>query len=153
MSDSQTPHRTLLVLRLFWAASLVTQVILAIILINVFSTDQRLVNPRVGQVLVYIAAAALLVAVPVGYFIRNQIYKAHWREHAISPAGYFTGNLVLLGMMETISVVAIVFAFVDGRALPAMYVAGAAILVQLINFPTGRPMQRTAPVFDSQDRS
>lgn len=131
-----------------------TQMILAIVIIIVLPSMAATAPsrpPSVGPV--YVAVAILLVLVPVGYYARNQVYKANWHEHAITPSGYFTGNLVLLALMEMVSVGVIVLAWFQGHAMPAMYVAGAAILVQLINFPTGRPMKSTPPVFDNRGGS
>lgn len=152
MVDPESSSQTLLVLRLLWGASIVTQAVPAVATIVMLGDATVPPDGPSQRVLVFGVAASLAVLTPIGYFVRNQLYKANWRGDTITPRGYFTGNLVLLGLMESVSVAALVVAWVGGRALPAIYITGAAVLVQLINFPTGRPMQPTPPVFSERDR-
>lgn len=149
MPESQTipsdPKAALRTLRVIWGAIVLSPLLMAGILLA-FASNAAGVAPDLRSIFIYTAVAMLLVLTPLGYFIRNQTYKAHWRGDAITPAGYVTGNIVLLGMMEAVADVAVIFAFIVGTVLPFAYVAGAAILVMLINFPTGRPMEPTEPI-------
>ena len=82
----------------------------------------------------------LVTSVPVGYFIRGQIYKKNWEGDVVTPKGYMMGNIVLLAMCEAVSLcglVATMIGHVVWFAVPSLL----AMAVQVVNFPLGGPME------------
>ncbi len=94
-----------------------------------------------ADLLALIAGVMIVTLVPAGLFIRNQVYKRHWRENLVAPAGYFTGNLLLLAMLEGVAMFSIVATLIIGRFGWATLPGVIALGLMLVNFPTGRPMQ------------
>ena len=89
----------------------------------------------------------LIASVGLGYFVRNQAYKKHWQGHAVTPPGFFMGNLILLAALEGASFVTLVFVMMTGQFFPLILPAVASLAIQAANFPSGLPMQETPPNF------
>ncbi|WP_432798872.1 hypothetical protein [Poriferisphaera sp. WC338] len=96
----------------------------------------------------------LAVLIPLGYFIRMQTYKKGWKSHRITPQAYVFANLLLLSLMLAVYLVAIIGAFLTSNHTITLIPAGIALVIQLVNFPTGAPMQMQPPSFiKDQDAS
>jgi hypothetical protein len=134
--------RALLTIRVIWAALILGQVVFAAVIAVINSGDQPVGDDaELGQVLFYASAGLLALAVPTAYFIRGQIYKANWRGNAITPAGYISGNLLFLAMLEGASLLSLVAVLLGGAFWPNALPAALAVVVQLVNFPDGKPMR------------
>lgn len=149
---SPPPAEALLMTRIVWAALLVGQVAFGAVVAALLTGGTIEGDPSLYPLLFYVCVALLVGAVVLGYFARNQVYKAHWREHAVLPRGYMAGNLALLALMEMTSFAALVAVLVTERLLPTLLVAVISVLVQLINFPDGRAMRPTPPDFTKAPR-
>ena len=99
-----------------------------------------------------VAWVLLVVAVLVGFFLRNQIYKQHWRGSSVTPAGYVTGNLVFFGIIEGPGVVAAVLLMVGSSLLPTLLPLLISWVILLVNYPTGGPMRPTGPRLGVSER-
>ena len=137
---------TLMILRVIWLVLIVGQVsfgAVAILMMNAEPTGQAHLR---GQMLA-IASGVFIGAVGLGYFVRNQSYKKHWQEHAVTPPGFFQGNLILLAALEGSSFMTIVFVMLSGQVFPMILPAVASLAVQCANFPSGQPMEPAIPDF------
>ncbi len=150
---NQPQHRTLITTRIIWAAMLVGQIgfMAAIAVVwNLQNTFQ--LNPDTARLLFYISLGMLFTLIPLGYTMRSQTYKRYWQAHAVTPAGYLQGNIVLLAMCESVAIIALVATLLSGTWWPTLAPAVAAMAVQVVNFPNGRPMQPANPAFPDQHR-
>ncbi len=147
---------TLLIVRVIWIALVLTQLGFgSVVVATVLSaggdasgggaaTSGGGQSQLSGQMLA-IGVGVLIGAVGMGYFIRNQSYKKHWQGHAVTPPGYFQGNLVLLALLEMASFVVLVFVLISGKLFPVVLPAVASLAVQCVNFPVGTPMDEALP--------
>ncbi len=135
-----TPHKALMTIRLIWAALLAGQIMFMVVIAVLQSINASpQADPQVAQVLFLVALAMLTTMIPVGYFIRNQVYKKNWQEDVVTPGGYVSGNILLLALCEGVALVGLVAVLIGGviwYAVPSL----VAMAVQVINFPHGRPM-------------
>jgi len=145
-SDLPTdPAQALKTMIIIWFALISGQVMFFVVILVVGQSGSGPATPSsdVGDLLHVISWVALATAAPVGYFVRNQTYKANWQDEVVTPGGYVTGNLLLLAMLEGAGMLALVGAFVSHNLWPNALPALFAVVVQAINFPTGRPMRPT----------
>ena len=143
------PMPKLTLLRIAWGAMLLGQLTFAAVVgaLLFLSGDAEgsMVDAGFAHTLFLIAVGLIIVAVPVALFVRNQVYKANWVGNAITPDGYFNGNIVLFAVMDGVASLALVGLFVTAGHWGFAAVAAAAILAHGANFPTGRPLQPTPP--------
>lgn len=136
---------TLMIMRVIWLAFIVGQVgfgaVAILMMMNAEPTGQAHLR---GQMLA-IASGIFIGAVGLGYFARNQSYKKHWQEHAVTPPGFFQGNLILLAALEGSSFMTVVFVMLSGQVFPMILPAVASLAVQCANFPSGQPMEPALP--------
>ncbi len=160
MSDVQnfsdaSPKQILRTLRTIWLALLLGQIALFIVVAVVITNGGVQIgsaNDQLVQRLFYLSLAMLLVFVPVGYLLRTTIYKKNWHGDVITPRGYFTGNLLLLALCEGVALFALVVTLLSGTFGLTLLPAVAAMAVQVVNIPTGRPMQPAVPSFGARER-
>lgn len=138
---------TLMILRVIWMVLVVGQIsfgaVAILMTMNAETTGQTHLR---GQMLA-IATGVFIGAVGLGYFVRNQSYKKHWQEHAVTPPGFFQGNLLLFAALEGASFLTIVFVMLSGQVFPMILPAVASLAVQCANFPSGLPMEPALPDF------
>lgn len=136
---------TLMVLRVVWLALLVGQLGFGAVVIFMAMRAEPTDQAHLGGQMLAIAGGVLIGAIGLGYFVRNQSYKKHWQEHAVTPPGFFQGNLILLAALEGSSFLTLVFVMLSGEVFPLVLPAVASLAVQCANFPTGEPMQPSLP--------
>jgi len=148
----QDPAAALLTLRILWAAMLGGVVTFGVVVAFLFTKGGyrgTSSSPDLERIFLAIGFGALVIAVPIGYFIRNQSYKRHWQGQAVTPGGYVTGNLILLAMCEGVAF----FSLVATLAVGAFgWVTAPGVLAaagMLVNFPTGRPMMSTTNRYEA----
>ncbi len=139
--QTPTPAQALLTTRILWAALLAGQLVfLAVIAVMMSQGSLKPVEPQLTMTLFAVALGAIILAIPLGYFLRGQIYKKHWRENIVEPRGYVTGNLVLLALCEGPAMLALVACLLSASFWPALLPALLAMGIQILNFPHGQPM-------------
>ncbi len=132
-----------------WLALLLTYPGLAAVLL--------LANPPVGSLgeqtgllgFTWVIAATLLMLVlglMMGYYMRGQAYKMFWRRDQIRPLGYLLGNLMLFIGLTVGGAGALVGLAVTG-AWGFALLAAAPLVLHVLNFPHGKPMQPHPPRF------
>lgn len=146
---SATPASTLKLLRILWGATLMSPAVLAVVLgagrgedVTAAAAQPAMLGPvRVAVV----ALLVLLVAVPVAYFTRLQVYKRGWQGLAVKPEAYFLGNLMLFAALEAVTMLTLVLGASVGDRGPCWAVALVAWGGLAVNFPNGRAMQAEEP--------
>lgn len=83
----------------------------------------------------------LLVLTVVGYVVRHRLYQRD-RPHggAAPPRMYLWGNLIMLVPLAITGMAGLVLAIISGALYPALLVTLAALVLQVINMPTGDPL-------------
>lgn len=147
-----TKEKALMSIRVAWAALLAGQATFLCVILVVWSSGFER-QPQTATMLFYVSLGMLLTMVPTGYLVRSHLYKAHWRDQAVSPLGYFTGNLLLLTLCEGVAIAGLVATLLDGQLFPAVLPSVGAMAVQAINWPHGLPMQPTHPHTIQRDPS
>jgi len=130
--------RVLRILRLAWAATILTVIAFGAILFLALSGQTP--SASASQNLVAIALVGAFAGGALGYFARMQSYKRHWIGDRIQHQGYFTGNLFLFGFIDAGGAVVAVCAFLSGRAGPELMMLIVPLLLLALNFPNGRAM-------------
>jgi hypothetical protein len=139
-----SPRQSLMTLWIIWAALLLGQLVfLGVVAWLIRQPGGRApVTPDVRRLLFILCAAWLVMAVPVGYFIRWKMYeKARRPDGAVAAGGYASGNIILLALCEGASLFAIVGILLTRELTPFIYITVLAVAVQAINFPTGSPLR------------
>ena len=150
------PKKALLTARIIWAALIAGQLAFAglgLMLITGGESAPAQTPPPasdpagggVAPITAIVALIALLGCALAGYVARQQAFKKGWTGNAVSPQAYLTGTLMLLAPLEAAGVVAVVMAIIEGQVFPSLTLAGLAIAVQAMNFPTGSAMDETIP--------
>jgi len=140
-----TPQQSLRTLRIIWAALLTGQVVFLVIVMWLIRqpAQRATITPELRRTLFIIAAASLVMAVPIGYFIRRKSYdKGRGPDGAVAPPGYATGNIVLYALCEGVSLFAIVGILLSRQVTPFIYITLLAVAVQAVNFPTGASLAK-----------
>lgn len=150
------PKAALLHLRIIWSGLLAGPVVFLFVVLALVSqqSDAAVQNDEdVVRILGYIAIAMLVVLTPIGYFIRNQLYKASWQGNVVKPWGYILGNIILLAMVEAVSFFGLIGTLLAGSFSSLPFIAAViAMAIQVINFPHGRPMFEQQEIDSMYDR-
>ncbi len=138
----ESPDGAKFITRLIWIAMLMGQVsLMFVVLASQESTSQTAI-PLANIWNLFIASwVTLVICVGGGLFARNQMYKRHWVDKAVTPVGYFQGNLILLALCEVASLFGWVVVMMHETFGWPVWVPVLAMAVQILNFPNGRAMQ------------
>ncbi len=98
-----------------------------------------------GRVLLGGVWATVVIAVPTAYFVRNQIYKAHWQDRAVTPQGYLTAHAVFFGVLEFPASLSLILMLMGLSLLPTLLPLGLLLGLAVVNLPDGKPMRRVEP--------
>ncbi len=133
----------LMVLRIIWGALLMGQVVFMFVALTAghgqSGTDVKLLERA--------CAGMFIVIVPTAFVLRKVIYRGNSPGGDLTMAGYSTGNILFWAMCEGVSFFGLVITFQSGTPGLAFAIAVAAMIVQIVNFPTG------GPVKDSTDQA
>jgi len=140
MPNITDKNQSLKMTRLVWFALLMGQfVFLGVIGSGVI--DIKASESMPANVLFIANMLFLFIAIPIGLFIRNQIYKANWVGDVVQPQGYLTGNLIFLAICEGVSMLGLVNTMLAGKFGLPILPSVLALAVFVLNFPNGKPMQ------------
>ncbi len=142
-SVNAAPTRTqvLLTARVVWGATLGSQIAVGASLPVLWRAVSAV--PEIAAPLTWITIVGTIMLLPVAFVLRTQIYKRHWQDQAITPKGYLIGNIVFFAVCESVGLFGLVITVLNGSAWPTLISTVAAVLVQGVNFPHGRPMSPT----------
>jgi hypothetical protein len=136
------PKQALLTNRIIWAAMAMGMVAFAGVMIALARSQEDVVAP-VGEadpMLFYIACAMVVTAIPMGLFVRGQVFKRGWVGDVVTPQAYTAGNIIAWACCEAPAFFALITIFIDGRVVPNILPAAAAIVMHLLLWPNGRAM-------------
>ncbi|MEM9882895.1 MAG: hypothetical protein AAF800_08255 [Planctomycetota bacterium] len=144
MSDEAlSPTATL---RVIWAAVLMGLVTVMGVLVFLTLSEEPNADVEPSLPVVSLIAAGLLITtIPVGYFVRNQVYKANWRGDAVTPEGYLRGNIAFYALIEFPAVIAAISVLIEGAVWPHAVPWLVTVGLLLVNFPTGGPTRDASP--------
>jgi hypothetical protein len=129
-------------LRIIWAALIAGPVMFGAIVIFMLGPQQRAAGASLQPLLLYANVAMVATLIPAAYIVRAVVYRAGRTEDgSVRPASYATGNILFLAMCEGAAFASLVFGLLNGGTGLPMLLAVIALVVELINFPTGRPLQ------------
>ncbi len=140
---------TLMIVRVIWSVLMLGQLGFGVVVWLVIHSGsmQDQYQTQLRTQMFAIAVAVLIGCVGVGHYTRNQSYKKHWQAHAVTPPGFFQGNLILLVALEGAAFVSLGFIMLTGQVFPMILPAVISIAIQIANFPSGAPMQTSPPDF------
>jgi len=125
--------------RVIWFAMLVTPIVMTSVALAMRPGHAATAQPSM-PIMSYVCMAQLATLLPLGLFIRNQVYKANWRGDVVTPHGYMRGNLILMAMLEGTSMFAVVVIMMGEPVAIPLAVAFLAMAIHVVNFPNGKPM-------------
>lgn len=88
----------------------------------------------------WIAWGLTALLVLSGFFGRNQIYKKYWQGRVVTPRGYLLGNGLLFIALLFVTF-ASAMALMRGMVVIGFVGLIVALFLQVVNFPTGKPMR------------
>jgi hypothetical protein len=131
-------QKQLTVLRIIWAAMLVGEVIFMFVALILGPGMQSQMDVALLE---RAAAGTFVVLIPMAYVIRKAAYRANSTDGTVTLAAYTTGNIIFWAMGEGVAFFGLVITMLAGKAGLAFAIAVAAMIVQILNFPTGGPLQ------------
>lgn len=137
MKRTTEQSNALLLTRIIWAALLTGQLgFMFFVLMGMSDIDAGKQTPLLG----YIAIGLVIPFAAMAFFIRNQVYKAGWKENVILPNAYLIGNMLFLSVFEGLSFTSLILMQTHGSVSIGLIPSMLAMAIQVINFPHGKPM-------------
>ncbi|MFA9477700.1 hypothetical protein ACERK3_05260 [Phycisphaerales bacterium AB-hyl4] len=140
--ESLSSERAVRIVRIVWVGLLVVQLFFGMGAVW-FVSYRPAPEPAEGHPWgLYAVGAVLLIVLAVGgYLVRRRLYeRGRLDDGAVAAEGYLRGNLVLLVPMAVMGVAGMGLAIAAGSLMPASLITFAALIVQVINMPTGDPL-------------
>ena len=137
-----SPERTLTMIRVIWGLLFAGQAVLAIVAAIIIRTQPEtpLGDASAIQLLTIVACVLLVTNTFMGVFVRNQVYKKNWQGQVVSPAGYFTGNLLMFAFVEGVVLLGLGLYILARSFGPGAVPTVLAMAIYAVNFPHGGPM-------------
>jgi hypothetical protein len=131
-------QKQLMVLRIIWGAMLIGEV--------TFMFVALLIGPRMHAtvdttMLARVAAGMFVLLLPAAFIVRKAMYRADPADGSVTMANYTAGNIIFWAMCEGVAFFGLVITMLAGKAGLGFAVAVAAMIVQIVNFPTGGPVR------------
>jgi hypothetical protein len=144
--DQIPPAKALMTLRIIWFALLMGQVMFFLVL-ELVLLPQRQPPEHPNKLLPLVSVVMLLSVVPVTFIVRTVILsRARGEDGAVPLPVYATGNILFWAGCEGVSMFALVVMLLNVSIWPTIVVAGIAVALQVLTFPTGAG---TRPAFDA----
>ncbi|QNN21412.1 hypothetical protein HED60_03700 [Planctomycetales bacterium ZRK34] len=135
------PKQALLLNRIIWAAIGMGVIVFGGIVIGMgISITGAEGLDDWTPILFYAACAMVATAIPMGLFIRGQIFKRGWVGDVITPQAYTQGNIIAWACCEAPAFLSLVLVMLSGQITPNIYPAIAAFVMHLLLWPNGRAM-------------
>jgi hypothetical protein len=133
-------QKQLMVLRVIWAAMLIGEVTFMFIALIM---GPKLTSETDTALLARVAAGMLVVMIPSAFVVRQIMYRGGSNDGVVTIAAYSSGNIIFWAMCEGVSFFGLVVTLLAGKPGLAFAVAVVAMAVQILNFPTGGPLDRS----------
>ena len=127
-------------LRIIWAILLLSPIVVFVVLMFIVKPTPS-ADDRFKNILHMVSLGYTLMLIPIGYMVRLQTYKKNWQVNMVTPPGYATGNIILLGICEGAALLGVVVTFLAGEMMPYIIPSFIALLTQIINWPNGKAME------------
>jgi hypothetical protein len=135
-------------LRIIWGAMLMGQLMFLGVIFAVFHpawTAPPASGNQPPDMLFYCSVGLLVMCVIGAFAIRAVVFNANRDEQGlIKPQGYVTGTIIYMAMLEGAAFFGLVNVILHKALWPHILVAGIAIALQLIAFPTGNNVAETS---------
>jgi len=145
--DTQNPKLPALAMtRLLWFAMLLGQVVFLIIIGVVLETggaDEEAGEPMLPLTLA--AAAAVIIAAPMAFVMRGQIFKMNWQGDRVTERGFVTGNTVCLAILEGAAFFALVTCLINENLIPGALIAAVAMGAFVLAYPKASALEPHGP--------
>ncbi len=139
----QDPAAILRVSRILWGALCGGVWIFALVVAIVIRRSPMSTEPIPREqlmLLFYVAMGMCFATIPLGLFIRGQVFKAGWVGDVVKPANYLQGCLVAWAMCEGTAVFSLVICLLSRTFVPYAIPAVIASVVLLALWPNGRAL-------------
>jgi hypothetical protein len=136
-------------LRIIWGAMLMGQLMFLGVIFAVFHPEWNAPPsaPPATQPpdMLFYCSVGLLVMCAIGAFlIRGTVFNANRDEQGLlKQQGYATGTIIYMAMLEAAAFFGLVNIILHKALWPHILIAGIAIVLQLIAFPTGNNVAET----------
>ena len=139
MSD---PRKALMTVRIIWVAMLMGQLTFAAIAVGIVTSAAGEAPGDAASVsmLFIISCAMIVTAIPVGLFVRGQVFKRHWQGDIVTPRGYAGGNIIAFASCEGPVFFSLIVCLIARSFWPYAIPAAAGLVVFLLLWPSGKPM-------------
>ena len=132
---------------LCWSSILLWQIVLlcfgvASVLMNRLARDDA--KPLEKSYLLFWISLGAWLLMPLGWMIRNQMYKRHWQQDAVTISGYCAGNSIFFALLCPVSLLSML-AIYESQQLACGVPLLFAILALLSTSPNGKPLQPHEP--------
>jgi Flp pilus assembly protein CpaB len=110
------PKQALWPVRIIWLALVVSVAVMA----GVFAflirggASPAQIDPQVVTILFYASIAVAAAGIPLGLFLRGQMFKAGWVGNVVQPGAYLTGNIIAWALSEVAAMFSIIVSFLAG---------------------------------------
>ena len=141
--ETPNPKQVLLTSRIIWGAlfmgiTTAAAVFAWLIQTNRFQSGEGLRD--LIPTLFYIGIGLTLLSIPLGLFIRGQIFKSGWVGDVVQPQKYLAGNIVAWGLCEGPCFFGLIVCLLANSFWPYAIPPAAAFLFLLLLWPNGRAM-------------
>lgn len=141
------PKKTLLNLRIIWSAMLMALLVFTLVVWFLNQSKPAVPFETIKSIYVISAGFAML-SVMVGSFVRMQFYKRNWQNDCVTPRGYMTGQLISLACIKAACFFSLVVVMLHQTISTTMVLPVVLLIVFVLNFPTGKPMEPAVPDFN-----
>ncbi|MBL4702229.1 hypothetical protein JYU15_01050 [bacterium AH-315-I18] len=143
------PKKTLLNLRIIWSAMLIGQLVFTMVVWFLNQSKQAVPFENIKSMYV-IAVGFAMLSVMTGSFVRMQFYKKNWQNDCVTPRGYMTGHIISLACIEMACFFSLVVVMLHQTISTTMVLPVVLLIVFVLNFPNGKPMEPALPDFNRQ---
>lgn len=145
MSIKQTtlnPKQVLFTTRIIWGALLAGIVFFAICVAVIINNPDHPQPPKPDSLFPMLIAEIILtiVTIPLGLFIRGQVFKRHWQENIVTPQGYTTGNIIAWACCKAPAFFSLIVCLIAQTFWPYIIPGIIAFIILLLTWPNGKAM-------------
>lgn len=129
------------VLRIIWLALILGPLVFLIVTVTVARRED--VTPHAASDLLFYMALGMAAAViPIAFVVRRMMYaKGRQPDGTVALSAYSSGTILFLAACDGVAMFAIAGAFLDGGRGAHLIIAALALGVQVLSFPTGKPLR------------
>ncbi len=126
-----------------WMVLLVAPFFMFLHVVWTLNAESRVtVSPHAHQTWFIAAIIYLLVAGPISFFARSNVFKAYWTGEVVSPGKYLSGMLLIWLTLEIGGLFSLAGCLVQNQLLPNLFPALIAFMFFVTFWPSGRAMIR-----------